>query len=262
MRYDEPVPYELLLLQPLVFGPPLAAPLPASPPASAKLTCPADMKLVVGTHHEQVQRYCLRFEQSQCWDYHGGLVALESTATPVAACMDRFEWPNREGALPPVMMRFGEAQDECKAIGKRLCTEFEWELACEGPETRPFPYGWKHEAAACTNDKPYKPYSQRALSSADPDVREKETKRLYQAEPSGTRPRCESAFGVRDLVGNVEEWVTTSRPQWPYESSLKGGYWSKPWSGCRGTNDSHGPMFRFYEIGFRCCADPITATKP
>ncbi|XYH93877.1 hypothetical protein ACMHYB_39410 [Sorangium sp. So ce1128] len=36
----------------------------------------------------------------------------------------------------------------------------------------------------------------------------------------------------------------------------KGGYWSKPWAGCRGTNDSHGPMFRFYEIGFRCCKDP------
>ncbi len=214
------------------------------------------MRLVTGTHYEQVQRFCLRFEKGQCWDYHEGLVALESKITPVAVCMDRFEWPNQKGAKPPVMMRFGEATDQCKAIGKRLCSEFEWELACEGPETRPYPYGWSHVANACINDKRYRPYSQRALSSSDAKVRDAETKRLYQAEPSGSRPTCTSPFGVVDMVGNVEEWVMTSRPQWPHVSSLKGGYWSKAWSGCRGTNDSHGPMFRFYEIGFRCCTEP------
>jgi hypothetical protein len=53
----------------------------------------------------------------------------------------------------------------------------------------------------------------------------------------------------------VEEWVVTSRPEWPHRSSLKGGYWSKPWAGCRGTNERHAPAFRFYEIGFRCCKD-------
>ena len=58
------------------------------------------------------------------------------------------------------------------------------------------------------------------------------------------------------MTGNGEEWVLTSCPEWANESSLKGGYWSKPWAGCRGTNDSHGPQFRFYEVGFRCCKDP------
>ncbi len=243
----------------LLLGPPLASQAPAAP--SAAVTCPEGTRLVSGTHYEQVQRYCLRYEGGQCWDYHAGLVALESTETRVSVCMDRFEWPNEEGQTPPVMMRFGEAEGQCRAVGKRLCTEFEWELACEGSETRPFPYGWSHDPAACTNDKVYRPYSQKALSSDDKKVRDAETKRLYQAEPSGARPSCTSSYGVVDLVGNVEEWVRTSRPQWPYESSLKGGYWSKPWSGCRGTNDSHGPLFRFYEIGFRCCADPkVTST--
>jgi len=250
---------ELLLFSPLLFAPadpPSGSSVAGASGASASLVCPADMKLVTGTHYNQVQRWCLRYERGQCWDFHAGLVALENTATPVSVCMDRFEWPNREGAMPPVMMRFGEAEDECRAVGKRLCTEYEWELACEGSETRPFPYGWSHEERACNNHKPYKPYSQRALSSSDAAVREKETKRLYQAEPSGSYAKCESPFGVMDLVGNVEEWVKTSRPEWPHASSLKGGYWSKAWTGCRGTNDSHGPMFRFYEIGFRCCADP------
>lgn len=122
------MPAELYLAFPLLFGPP-AQPADATP-RPADVVCPADMKLVTGTHYEQVQRYCLRFDRAQCWDYHAGLVGLESTATPIAVCMDRFEWPNRAGELPPVMMRFGEAQDECRSVGKRLCTEFEWELAC------------------------------------------------------------------------------------------------------------------------------------
>ena len=236
----------------------LAAPidLAATPPA-AGLTCPDRMKLVVGVHHEIVERMCLRFDGQQCWNFLPGITAFEGRETPVAACMDQYEWPNQFGAKPPVMMRFVEAQKSCEGVGKRLCSEFEWELACEGPETLPYPYGFAHEKGACVNEKPYRPYSQAKLSSESATVRERETERLYQAEPSGSRPKCVSPFGVVDLVGNVEEWVTTSRPEWAYPSSLKGGYWSKPWSGCRGTNDSHGPLFRFYDIGFRCCTDAL-----
>ncbi len=249
------------------------APLPsadAAPPPPAGTVplvraggsaCPAGTRLVEGVHHEYVQRLCTDFRAHQCWRWHPGLVALEPRATPISVCIDVYEWPNQEGAMPPVMMSFLEASASCASVGKRLCTEFEWELACEGPETWPFPYGHSHVAGACNNDKPYKGYSQKKLSSKDPRVREAETQRLYQAEPSGSRPRCTSPYGVVDLVGNVEEWVLTSRPEWPYESSLKGGYWAKAWSGCRGTNDSHGPLFRFYDIGFRCCTAP-SASAP
>ena len=192
------------------------------------LRCPSDMVVVVGTHFEYVQRWCTRFDQHQCWSFQPGLVALEPRATPVATCVDRYEWPNQLGALPPVMMTFGEAEDSCQGAGKRLCTEFEWELACEGQGTQPYPYGWKQEPAACVNEKTYRPYSQQRLSSLSKDVRDEETQRLYQAEPSGSRPKCVSPFGAVDLIGNVEEWVTTSRPEWPHVSSLKGGFWAKP----------------------------------
>jgi len=218
--------------------------------------CDAGMKPVWGTHEEQLQRLCTDYRSGQCWRWFPGLHAGEGRRTPVATCMDELEWPNRAGEEPMVMVRYVEAESACKAVGKRLCTEFEWETACEGPEALGFPYGDVHEPHACNNDKSYRAYSSKALESKDAQVRDKEVKRLYQGEPLGSRPRCVSAFGVRDLVGNAEEWVSTSRPEWPFPSSLKGGYWSKPWSGCRGTNDSHGPMFRFYETGFRCCADP------
>lgn len=159
------------------------------------------------------------------------------------------------------MMRFVEAEEKCASVGKRLCTEYEWELACEGPETRPYPYGYVYDKAACNTDKEFVPYSEEKLNAEERKVREIETYRVWQGEPSGARPRCTSAFGVKDLVGNVEEWVRTSRKEWRYRSSLKGGFWAKPWAHCRGTNDSHGPMFRYYEIGFRCCAEPKDAVK-
>jgi formylglycine-generating enzyme required for sulfatase activity len=119
-----------------------------------------------------------------------------------------------------------------------------------------YPYGWKFDPKTCNQAKPYRGVSESALGSKDAAVRDRETKRLWQGEPAGAYPGCVSPFGVVDMTGNVEEWVSTSRPEWPHRSSLKGGYWSKQGSGCRGTNERHGPMFRFYEIGFRCCKDP------
>jgi hypothetical protein len=225
---------------------------PKAPP------CPEDMVLVRGTHHEQLQRLCRDLRQGKCWSFVPDLALLEPRATAIEVCMDRYEWPNRAGAEPEVMMRFVEAEASCAAAGKRLCSEFEWELACEGPNHRPWPYGWAQRAGACNSDRPYRAYDPKKLESNDPHVRAQEVRRLYQGAPSGSFPACTSSYGVVDLVGNVEEWVTTSRPQWPHRSSLKGGFWSKTWAGCRGTNDSHAPGFRFYEIGFRCCKAPTT----
>lgn len=246
---------EALLLSLLVTPPAPPSLVPFGLPAAPAAACPADMRLVEGVHNEFVQRLCTDFHHGQCWRFAPDWVAHEGRSTPVRTCMDRFEWPNRQGEAPVVMLRFTEAEAACEGVGKRLCTEFEWEVACEGPEQRPWPYGWARQPA-CNNDRPYRPISESKIGSSSAAVREAETRRLWQGDPSGSFPGCESAHGIVDLVGNVEEWVVTSRPEWPYRSGLKGGYWSKPWSGCRGTNESHGPSFRFYEIGFRCCQSP------
>ncbi len=244
---------EAFLAQLLASSPPQPGVAPAAAPAA---TCPAGMRLVEGVHHEYVQRLCTDFRQHHCFAFFPFLTAYEPRETPVRACMDTYEWPNRAGGDPAVMSRFVDAEAACASVGKRLCTEFEWETACEGPETRPFPYGFRYQAGACNSEKPYRPVSEARLASSDAAVRDAETRRAWQGEPSGSHPACESAYGVFDLTGNVEEWVRSSRPEWPFPSALKGGYWSKPWAGCRGTNESHGPLFRFYEVGFRCCRDP------
>lgn len=246
----------LSLLAQLLAQPPLPAQASQAARTVEEAACPPDMVLVEGTHHEQIQRLCTDYRQERCWEFFPGAVAFEMRATPVRTCMDRYEWPNRKGDPPAVMVRFVEAEALCAGAGKRMCTEFEWELACEGPHSLPFPYGHRHDPAACNVMKPWKPVSERKLLSEDPGVRAAEARRVWQGEPAGAFPACVSPSGAYDLVGNAEEWVATSRPEWRYPSSLKGGYWSKAWAGCRGTNDSHGPMFRFYEVGFRCCRDP------
>jgi formylglycine-generating enzyme required for sulfatase activity len=234
----------------------LAPWLAAAPVATSKpTTCPSDMRPVEGVHHEQLQRVCTDYRATKCWSFLPGVALLEPRATPIRACMDRYEWPNERGREPEVMMRFVQAEASCAAKGKRLCTEFEWELACEGAQHRPWPYGWRQVEGACNSDKPYRAYDERKLISDDPAVRRAEVARLWQGAPSGDFSSCVSPFDVVDLVGNVEEWVTTSRPEWPHRSSLKGGFWSKKHSGCRGTNERHDPQFRYYEIGFRCCRD-------
>jgi formylglycine-generating enzyme required for sulfatase activity len=224
--------------------------------AASAGACPDGMRLVEGQHHDQVQRVCTDWRMGHCFGFVPGLMAVEGRQTPVRVCMDQYEWPNRAGAKPVVMARFTEAEKSCKSVGKRLCTEVEWETACEGPAISPWPYGWKQDPSSCNATKPYMPVSEATLLSGDKDVRDKEVLRVWQGEPSGAFPACVSSAGVVDLVGNIEEWVTTSRPEWAFKSALKGGFWAKPWAGCRGTNDSHGPMFRFYEVGFRCCKDP------
>ncbi|MBI4951805.1 MAG: SUMF1/EgtB/PvdO family nonheme iron enzyme [Myxococcales bacterium] len=230
----------------------------AAPPAApaGQPSCPAGTVLVAGTHHEQLQRICTDYRAGKCLAFLPGLVLQEPAATPVRTCMDVFEWPNENGALPKVMLSYLEAEAACAGAGKRLCTEREWELACEGPASLPWPYGWAKRSGACHVDAPYKAHVESRFESPDPAVRERETARLWQGVPSGSFPACVSPFGVHDLVGNVEEWVATSRPEWPYRSALKGGYWSKSHTGCRGTNERHDVRFRFYEIGFRCCAEP------
>ncbi len=228
----------------------------AIPKAPASSPCPSDMAHVAGDHVEDLQRVCTekRFG-NKCFAFAPGLLFGEGARTALDVCVDRFEWPNRAGALAEVMVSYLEAEAACASVDKRLCTEYEWELACEGAVPSPWPYGWSRERGACNNDKTFRAYDEQKLASPDAEVKTREVLRLMQAEPSGSFARCESAFGVKDQIGNVEEWVRTSRAAWPYRSSLKGGYWSKPWSGCRGTNESHSPGFRYYQTGFRCCRD-------
>jgi len=225
--------------------------------------CPSDMRLVAGTHAEEVQHLCVDprkdKKDTHCFSYYEGLTMEEGPETQIRVCMDQFEAPNRRGARPLVMQSFEMAERFCKDRKKRVCKEQEWELACEGAERRPLAYGWAVNKSTCNSDKQWRPFDAALLKAGGEDEK-KELQKLWQGSKSGTYLACVSPFGIYDMMGNVEEWVG-SRKSRKFPGALMGGFWAKPWTGCRGTNDAHEPSFTFYETGFRCCAEPGTLTE-
>jgi len=195
-------------------------------------------------------------------------------------CMDRYEAPNRHGALPLVMFTYDEASSWCRIRGKRLCQAREWTRACAGPGNSDYPYGNVHEPGRCNDDRTWRPFHQATLDGWPPSASaaaaesfeqvlaaaaaEGETslaaqhhvRALYQADPSGARVGCCSHEGVYDLCGNVEEWTHCGEEaELPgFSGALKGRYWAEP-RRCQSAVHSHGDGFRFYEVGFRCCCD-------
>jgi hypothetical protein len=174
---------------------------------------------------------------------------------PVHVCIDRFEFPNRRGAYPWIMVTWTEAKAICQREGKRLCTEAEWTFACEGEEAMPYPDGYDRGEDQCVEDRASRPVAADELVPRDSVRAEAELDKLWQGEPSGSRPRCKSVFGVYDMTGNVDEWTSSviagERP-----SILKGGYWGPVRNRCRPSTRAHGEDFAFYQQGFRCCATP------
>lgn len=224
------------------------------------------MRLVQGRHYDNVAHVCLDARQdvkdTHCYRYQEGISILEGPVREVRVCVDQYEAPNVRGAKPKVMASYNSATRWCEKRDKRLCSEREWELSCEGPRHLPLAYGWGVNVKLCNSNKRWKQVNFEAFGKSTKESRA-ETNRLWQGTPSGRYKTCISPFGVYDMMGNVEEWVQSrSSRRWP--GALMGGFWAKPWTGCRGTNDAHRPHFAFYETGFRCCKDPppIPATAP
>jgi hypothetical protein len=191
-------------------------------------------------------------ERCETFDRDRWLVLAKALATqPMSFCIDRFEYPNRRGAFPWIMITWTEARAVCQREGKRLCTEAEWTFACEGEEATPYPDGYDRQDQ-CVEDRSSRPVDESALEPRDSERAKEEIDRLWQGEPSGSRPRCRSVFGVYDMTGNVDEWTTSviagERP-----SILKGGYWGPVRNRCRPSTRAHGEGFAFYQQGLRCC---------
>lgn len=206
----------------------------------------------------------------------------EDMAAVAGFCMDRFEAPNVEGGLPFVMFTFLEAEAWCGARGRRLCFDDEWTRACGGTEGWAYPYGVTREPGVCNDEETWLTYDQPLLngwppSASSADATSLETLLaaarivsptaaaaadhvawLYQGEPGGANAGCTHlAEGVFDMTGNVEEWTRRRDGGEPsFHGNLKGRYWADTRT-CQSNILVHGDGFRFYEIGFRCCMEPL-----
>lgn len=244
---------------------PVAQPEPPPPPPTP---CPDDMLYVDGTYCTKVEQTCLKTEHNKpnkiiiCHAFADDRRCVGEERRQ-RFCIDRYEYPNREGGHPPVMVDWYDAQATCQSEGKRLCWESEWVTACEGPEKLPFPYGLRRDPSACNIDNNWRDPSLEAIYSKDPKVSGPELLMLDQSVPSGAKAACKSGYGVHDLTGNVDEWVMADVPYPKSQfAALKGGAWGHVRNACRPVTTSHTPDFTYYFISFRCCADPRTPPDP
>lgn len=205
--------------------------------------CPGEMVLVEGEHCYQSEQVCLRWDDPEGRPERRvcGLFKepsrCKSTTHPMRFCIDRDEFVDAGETVPVAGVSWTEAQKRCEALGKRLCTNLEWEFACEGEESVPYPYGFERSPALCNQDRVVRDGERGATG----DLREP------------PHPSCVSPFGVRDMAGNVDEWVTRPYGRAPHRSELRGGWWMTGRNRCRAATSSHDEMYADRQTGFRCC---------
>jgi iron(II)-dependent oxidoreductase len=169
------------------------------------------------------------------------------------------EWVALDERLPVIHVNWHEADAYCRWVGRRLPTEAEWETAASaepaadgrGLTTRKRAFSWGDDSP--TADRANLDW--RALGCIPVDA-------LHAGD---------SAFGCRQMIGNVWEWTATDFQSYP--GFVAGPYkeYSAPWfgdhkvlrGGCWVTRSSliHNSYRNFYPpdrrdvwAGFRTCA--------
>ncbi len=131
-------------------------------------------------------------------------------------------WLPLEPHRPVIHVNWFEAEAYCRWAGRRLPTEAEWELAAAGQPgadgalaagKRPFPWGDEPPVAGEARAN----LDWRGLGCAD-----------VAAYPEG-----DSAFGCRQMLGNVWEWTASTFEPYPGFEIDPYEEYSEPWFGSR-----------------------------
>ena len=148
---------------------------------------------------------------------------------------------------PVVEVPWAGAVAFCAANAKRLPTEAEWEKAARGTDARRYPWGSEL------------PERRRGRFAAG----------WNETAPVDAHPAGASPYGVREMSGNVWEWVSSAYRAYPYSATdgredpkpgpvrgtRGGGHDSPPGeitTTQRGRNLSRNPSAGHHNIGFRC----------
>ncbi len=239
--------------------------LPPSAPARATAEsdspCPDGMAHVAGEYCTEVKHECLEWLDDKSLPYarcarYSRAAQCVGRRIPMSFCMDRFEYTRPGEELPANHMSFDTGQKLCRSSGKRLCTESEWNFACEGEELRPYPYGWEREAK-CNQDRPDL-FDRKLVGGQFRQVLRD------HREPSRADSECVSPFGIVNMVGNLDEPVLreATRLSPPFRNALKGGWWMAARNRCRPATTAHDDFYEDVQVGVRCCADLAGDTAP
>jgi formylglycine-generating enzyme len=228
-------------------------PEPRPPPyESDDAPCPVDMVQVEGLRCSEPKQHCKEWlprlsagTKIACKEFSAP-TRCESSRLKMKFCIDRYEYTPEGYTYPLTHVSWGESQNLCRAMGKRLCLENEWEFACEGPEALPYPYGYVRDGKKCNHDFP-----EAELVSA-PDVF------IDRRAAKDSLPECVSPFGVFNMVGNVDEWTTRHGAKKGWRSILRGGWWLIGRNRCRAATANHSELYSGVQTGFRCCKESRT----
>jgi iron(II)-dependent oxidoreductase len=187
------------------------------------------------------------------------------------------------GDWPMVNVTWDEAQTFCRAQGKRLPTEAEWERAAVGDvPNADWPWGELEQPKDFNHGQP-RAVTMRVIERqptplpikffGDPD----DSDGFVLMAPPGSFPWGESPFGTRDQAGNVAEWTADAYykddlkagyaglpPANPFRDGtsaqprvIRGGSWRQPTFVAKSNlRDPFNPYYdsgaRFSHVGFRC----------
>ncbi len=222
--------------------------------------CPSDMNLVEGGYCPDVQQDCanwiddpVRFPYARCAEFVKPTIC-KAQRVPLRFCIDRLE-ASEDSGMPIGNISWTDASHACQAHGKRLCQEREWVFACEGEESRPYPYGYVRSPQLCNFERT------EGLVTSKGELAD-------HRQMVTANTQCVSPFGVQNMVGNIDEWVVLDRPHYSAKnngrrmmSGLKGGWWGPLRNRCRPTTVDHDEVFRELQTGYRCCAAAKGETK-
>lgn len=175
--------------------------------------------------------------------------------------------PDR-GDHPINCVDWSQADTYCRAVGKRLPTEEEWEYAARGTDGRMYPWGNAAPSASLLNS------CGAEFLAMGARLGRSGWKSMYSGDdgwestaPVGSYPAGASPFGVLDMAGNVWEWTSSGysedyrSPRSDERRVIRGGAWGydDP-SFVRTTNRGKGTLAnRGADLGFRCAAAPAAA---
>jgi formylglycine-generating enzyme len=249
---------------------------PAPVPSAAvgpKTSCPPDMALVPDPG------VCIQRWEAELYQADGSLHD-PYTVPPPPSLMTGMTVRSAPGTVPQGYLGRDQAEAACRNTVRegfqyRLCTREEWQAGCRGPARRLFPYGTDYRIEGRCNTHKF-PDDEHLVKRFYPEPRwstsEMNDPRINRVPEglarTGTYRRCTNAYGLFDMVGNLQEWVSTlqaNRAGQQLAMAMGDHYMGqgKNYQGCD-ARDAYHPYYpdhfaknqRDYSRGIRCCADP------
>ncbi len=157
--------------------------------------------------------------------------------------MDIHEFPNREGIIPEHGISYTQAAGICRQNQKRLCTADEWEAACRGPHAR------MYEFADNGNESHH--ILNKRCNTRPMGIRR-------EGIAAGGSTDCVNELGIRDMTGNVWEWVDNG--DGPFRALKGSSYqYNDDYTTLCSTKvlllDTQIKKLKLPTVGLRCCKD-------